>query len=214
MEVNVDPYIDPQLAGPALKATGSQIKSNLRLPPPPLFSRQVVPHLYKLSYYDIYALLSCADRLSSYKANPASIEVSIVNEATGEVKQRLLNRMRWKGIGSTAIDFSDKNVGCLLFVGTWLADVVLQVPERASDIVEQHRSQAEPKLLKRLEEVRHAFVVLRTIVLTRIYPCPALRRTSYLVTKCPVQPARASRSPRNHQACPYPCLLRFALTLS
>ncbi|EKM59615.1 uncharacterized protein PHACADRAFT_205839 [Phanerochaete carnosa HHB-10118-sp] len=123
MEADMDPHIDPQLVGSSPKATGSGVKSNLRLPPPPLFSRQAVPHLYKLSHYGIY------------KANPASIEVSVVDEATGEVKQRLLNRMRWKGIGSTAIDFSDKNV-----------------PERASDVVEQHRSQADLKLLERLEK--------------------------------------------------------------
>ncbi|GJE84727.1 RNA polymerase III transcription factor IIIC subunit-domain-containing protein [Phanerochaete sordida] len=118
MEIDVDPHLDPQLAESSQKVSGSRLKSNLRLPPPPLFSRQVVPHLY------------------NYKANPASIEVSVVDEETGEVKQRLLNRMRWKGIGSTAIDFADKNV-----------------PEKSSDIVEQHRSQADPKLLKRLEKL-------------------------------------------------------------
>lgn len=118
MEVDLDPHIDPQLSSASQKTEGMRVKSNLRLPPPPLFSRQAVPHLY------------------NYKTNPASIEVSVVDETTGEVKQRLLNRMRWKGIGSTAIDFSEKNV-----------------PERASDIVEQHRSQADPKLLKRLQKL-------------------------------------------------------------
>lgn len=42
-EMDVD--IDPQLTGS--KETSKKGKSNLRLPPPPLFSRQGVPQLYK-----------------------------------------------------------------------------------------------------------------------------------------------------------------------
>lgn len=47
-DMEVDPH--PQLAGPAssLSQVDSRSKSNLRLPPPPLFSRQAVPHIYKL----------------------------------------------------------------------------------------------------------------------------------------------------------------------
>lgn len=55
MEVDVDPHLDPQLAESSQKVSGSRLKSNLRLPPPPLFSRQVVPHLYKLVQPCIYA---------------------------------------------------------------------------------------------------------------------------------------------------------------
>lgn len=47
MDVDIDPHIDPQLADGGTKKA-SRMRSNLRLPPPPLFSRQVVPHLYKL----------------------------------------------------------------------------------------------------------------------------------------------------------------------
>lgn len=46
---SMDIDIDPELTGAetSLQLHGRRFKSNLRLPPPPLFSRQAVPHLYK-----------------------------------------------------------------------------------------------------------------------------------------------------------------------
>lgn len=46
---SMDIDIDPELAGAetSLQLHDPRIKGNLRLPPPPLFSRQAVPHLYK-----------------------------------------------------------------------------------------------------------------------------------------------------------------------
>lgn len=73
----------------------------------------------------------------SYKANPASVLTTVVDEDTGEEKKRLINRMRWKGFGPIAINFSEKGV-----------------PDKPSDTIEKQRPQADKKLLKRLEEVR------------------------------------------------------------
>ncbi|KAI0698905.1 RNA polymerase III transcription factor IIIC subunit-domain-containing protein [Cytidiella melzeri] len=87
-----DMDIDPQLMGPHEASTGVKVKSNLRLPPPPIFSRQGVPQLY------------------NYKTNPASVVTTVIDEETGEEKKRLINRMRWQGFGPIAINFSEKSV--------------------------------------------------------------------------------------------------------
>ncbi|KAF7301453.1 hypothetical protein MIND_00710600 [Mycena indigotica] len=91
---SIDVNIDPALTGaPNSAPPDSQpMRSNLRLFPPPLFSRQGYPQSY------------------NFKANPASIETSIINEETGEERKRLINRMRWKGYGPAAISFSDRTV--------------------------------------------------------------------------------------------------------
>ncbi|KAI0079703.1 hypothetical protein K474DRAFT_1705387 [Panus rudis PR-1116 ss-1] len=69
-----------------------EFKSNMRLPPPPVFSRQAVPQNY------------------NFKANTASIVSTIVDEETGEEKKRLINNMRWKGYGPIAIPYTAKEV--------------------------------------------------------------------------------------------------------
>ncbi|KAI0637731.1 RNA polymerase III transcription factor IIIC subunit-domain-containing protein [Trametes polyzona] len=87
--------IDPQLLGEgeaATSGTDPKIRSNLRLFPPPLFSRQCVPQNY------------------NYKANTASIQTIVVDEDTGEEKKRLINRTRWKGFGPIAISYDHKGV--------------------------------------------------------------------------------------------------------
>ncbi|ETW84234.1 hypothetical protein HETIRDRAFT_123874 [Heterobasidion irregulare TC 32-1] len=80
--------IDPELTGGAPQAT----KSNLRLFPPPLFSRQSIPQNY------------------SFKSNPMSVVTTIIDEETGDEKKRLINKMRWKGFGPASIMFSEKEV--------------------------------------------------------------------------------------------------------
>lgn len=54
----MDIDIDPQLLGSetGMSSTNPLIKSNLRLPPPPLFSRQAVPHIYKLPPLPLFKL--------------------------------------------------------------------------------------------------------------------------------------------------------------
>ncbi|EIW82231.1 hypothetical protein CONPUDRAFT_122910 [Coniophora puteana RWD-64-598 SS2] len=98
--------IDPQLAGPSIVSASSSTeaaseastsstsatRSNLRLFPPPIFSRQGLPQ----NYY--------------FKANPASVKTSVVDEVTGEERTRLVNRQRWKGYGPSTIAYSDPNV--------------------------------------------------------------------------------------------------------
>uniref|UniRef100_A0A0W0FC86 Rna polymerase iii transcription factor n=1 Tax=Moniliophthora roreri TaxID=221103 RepID=A0A0W0FC86_MONRR len=103
----VDMDIDPQLIAEDERArTANNIreqqeqeqemqvlmKSNLRLFPPPLFSRQTISQAY------------------NYKSNPASMESAIIDEQTGEEKKRLINRMRWKGYGPATITFTDPTV--------------------------------------------------------------------------------------------------------
>ncbi|OJA20879.1 hypothetical protein AZE42_00865 [Rhizopogon vesiculosus] len=83
------PELDPALAEQSEQS--SETRSNLRLFPPPLFSRQNVPQNYK-------------------RANPASIVTSVINEETGEERKRLINKGRWKGHGPTTISYSDPNV--------------------------------------------------------------------------------------------------------
>jgi general transcription factor 3C polypeptide 5 (transcription factor C subunit 1) len=57
--MDVDVNLDPQLAGPANVqlppeahvTPGATMKSNLRLFPPPLFSRQTIPQGYKYAFH-------------------------------------------------------------------------------------------------------------------------------------------------------------------
>lgn len=115
----MDIDIDPELTCLESESShGPKVKSNLKLPPPPLFSRQAVPHIY------------------NYKANTASVVSTTVDEETGEEKKRLINRMRWKGLGPTAINFSDRGV-----------------PDNPSTHIERYRGEADQKLLKRLGEL-------------------------------------------------------------
>ena len=46
MDIDIDPALSGEVQKPA-----KTIKSNLRLPPPPLFSRQTIPQIYKLCLY-------------------------------------------------------------------------------------------------------------------------------------------------------------------
>ncbi|KAJ7068080.1 RNA polymerase III transcription factor IIIC subunit-domain-containing protein [Mycena amicta] len=91
---DIDMNIDPELTGiPIPDPLPEQpMRSNLRLFPPPLFSRQAFPQTY------------------NFKSNPASIETSVINEETGEEKKRLINKMRWRGYGPASISFSDRLV--------------------------------------------------------------------------------------------------------
>ncbi|EKM80519.1 hypothetical protein AGABI1DRAFT_73813 [Agaricus bisporus var. burnettii JB137-S8] len=67
-------------------------QSDLRLFPPPLFSRQTIPQAY------------------NFRANTASVVTSVIDEETGEEKKRMINRMRWKGYGPAAIMFNDAEI--------------------------------------------------------------------------------------------------------
>ncbi|KAJ8086409.1 tau 95 subunit of transcription factor TFIIIC [Marasmius tenuissimus] len=116
--------LDPQLMTEqeqTLVANGNTIsqptvKSNLRLFPPPLFSRQTIAQGY------------------NYKANPASMVSTALDEETGEEKKRLINRMRWKGYGPAAIAFHDSTV-----------------PEKPPQNVEDARNQVDGEIVKKIE---------------------------------------------------------------
>ncbi|KLO18083.1 hypothetical protein SCHPADRAFT_136378 [Schizopora paradoxa] len=69
-----------------------QSGSHLRLLPPPLFSRQIVPHIY------------------NYKQNTMSIVSTTVDEETGAEKKRLVNKSRWVPTGPAQASYSDANV--------------------------------------------------------------------------------------------------------
>ncbi|GLB33609.1 putative RNA polymerase III transcription factor (TF)IIIC subunit [Lyophyllum shimeji] len=98
--MDVDYNLDPQLNGkPApppptgdLTPTGPRMRSNLRLFPPPLFSRQTIPQAY------------------NFKSNTASMVSTTIDPETGEERKRLINRMRWKGYGPASIMFTDATV--------------------------------------------------------------------------------------------------------
>lgn len=47
MDVDIDPQLKNPVGSSSSSADAQKIRSNLRLPPPPLFSRQAVPQLYK-----------------------------------------------------------------------------------------------------------------------------------------------------------------------
>lgn len=107
-----DMVIDPQLLSDSqqTESTAVEMKSNIRLFPPPLFSRQSVPHSYKF----VVSLRCACDRTHtarSFKANTASIVSTTLDESTGEEKKRLINRMRWKGYGPASVYYTDKDVG-------------------------------------------------------------------------------------------------------
>ncbi|KAF9449926.1 hypothetical protein P691DRAFT_811492 [Macrolepiota fuliginosa MF-IS2] len=67
-------------------------QSNLRLFPPPLFSRQTIPQAY------------------NFRANTASVVTTVLDDETREEKKRMINRMRWKGYGPAAIMFTDAEI--------------------------------------------------------------------------------------------------------
>ncbi|KAI5125023.1 hypothetical protein M0805_007447 [Coniferiporia weirii] len=77
---------------PPRDGADSQVRSNLRLIPPPLFSRQAIPHIY------------------NYKANNMSVVTTVVDSETGEEKKRLINKARWKGFHTTSISFTEKTI--------------------------------------------------------------------------------------------------------
>ncbi|KAG7445824.1 uncharacterized protein BT62DRAFT_135878 [Guyanagaster necrorhizus] len=89
-EMNLDPQLMDVSKPPPV--SDSAMRSNLRLFPPPIFSRQTIPQVY------------------NFKANTASIVSTTVDEETGEEKKRLINRMRWKGYGPATISFTDTAV--------------------------------------------------------------------------------------------------------
>lgn len=112
-ELNMD--LDPQFTPGSDNPTNSsapRMQSNLRMFPPPIFSRQAIPQGYKyakLSNYTLFFHLRF-----SYKSNPTSVLSSTVDEETGEEKKRLINRMRWKGYGPTVLTFADETVDPIL----------------------------------------------------------------------------------------------------
>ncbi|KAG6886058.1 hypothetical protein C0993_004048 [Termitomyces sp. T159_Od127] len=95
MAPNMDMELDPELTGIPISQYRAEnratvaVRSNLRLYPPPLFSRQTIPQAY------------------NFRPNSASMISTSIDEETGEEKKRYINRMRWKGYGPASIMFSD-----------------------------------------------------------------------------------------------------------
>lgn len=117
MDVDIDPQFVERSHPEAQHSTQ---RSNLRLFPPPIFSRQGIPQNYKcvprsrcrskhrnFSYFTCYGLVA---PFLSFKANPMSIVTTVVDERTGEERKRLINKARWKGFGPTSVSFSEKGV--------------------------------------------------------------------------------------------------------
>ncbi|KAH9998354.1 RNA polymerase III transcription factor IIIC subunit-domain-containing protein [Russula vinacea] len=136
----MDVDIDPQLVGRSHpEAQHSTQRSNLRLFPPPIFSRQGIPQNY------------------NFKANPMSTVTTFVDETTGEEKERLINKGRWKGFGPTSVSFAEKGV-----------------PTKPPSNVEEVRSQYDQSLVQRLEELfRTRPIWTRAALLNQFTPAQA-----------------------------------------
>jgi general transcription factor 3C polypeptide 5 (transcription factor C subunit 1) len=111
---SMDVDIDPELIERAHpEAQHSNQRSNLRLFPPPIFSRQGIPQNYKcarpcpISSSVAFVHLGVS---GSFKANPMSVSTTVVDERTGEEKKRYINKSRWKGFGPTSVSFFEKGV--------------------------------------------------------------------------------------------------------
>jgi len=103
--------IDPDLSGEPSTAA-AEMKSTMRAFPPPLFSRISIPQQYKWVNSLLCPRYRCVEFPSSFKANPNSRVVTVVDEATGVEKKRYVNKDRWKGYGPVAAMYSDCGV-CL-----------------------------------------------------------------------------------------------------
>ncbi|KAJ3813106.1 RNA polymerase III transcription factor IIIC subunit-domain-containing protein [Lentinula aff. lateritia] len=118
-------------------SSNQALRSNLRLFPLPIFSRQGIAQSYKLVH----------------RRNPASIVPTVVNEETGE-KRRMNNRMRWKGYGPATIAFLDPTMS----VAQWqyflrINEIVFQAPGKPPKNVEAVREQVDKKILNKLDEL-------------------------------------------------------------
>lgn len=102
----------------------------------------------------------------SFKANPASIVSTTVDDETGEEKKRMINRMRWKGYGPATIMFSDSHVR---YSRSEVHELTFtQVPEKPPQAVQEGRSQINETILKRLEEVRFCLLAVCRILIIHI----------------------------------------------
>ena len=168
MDVDIDPQLIRRTQPEAQHSTQ---RSNLRLFPPPIFSRQGISQNYKYvapgpsnTLIDVYTTVVV--RYFSFKANPMSTVTTVVDEKTGEEKERLINKGRWKGFGPTSITFSEKAVGQYFFphLSPWdrtcsfsefltLYVISMKVPTKPPSNVEEVRNQYDQSLVQQLEEV-------------------------------------------------------------
>ncbi|KAI9508648.1 RNA polymerase III transcription factor IIIC subunit-domain-containing protein [Russula earlei] len=152
---------DPPLVGRSdPEAQHSTQRSNLRLFPPPIFSRQGISQNY------------------NFKANPMSTPTTVVNENTGEEKTRLINKARWKGYGPTSVSFAEKGVGGSFFSfvdsSRIMFTVLQKVPTKAPSNVQEVRNQYDQVLVQRLEELFHTRPVwTRAALLNQFTPAQA-----------------------------------------
>ena len=102
--------IDPELSGEPSTAT-IEMKSTMRTFPPPLFSRISIPQQYKWVHPSSILRCQIAKFPPSFKANPNSRVVTIVDEVTGVEKKRYVNKDRWKGYGPVTAMYTDSGVG-------------------------------------------------------------------------------------------------------
>ncbi|KAF8525363.1 RNA polymerase III transcription factor IIIC subunit-domain-containing protein [Gautieria morchelliformis] len=86
--------LDPSLLQVGQDTISPQPKSrsNLRMIPPPVFSRQGLPQMY------------------NFKQNPMAVVETFVDEETALEKKRYINRSRWKGWSVIPISMSEKEV--------------------------------------------------------------------------------------------------------
>ncbi|KAF8484497.1 RNA polymerase III transcription factor IIIC subunit-domain-containing protein [Russula ochroleuca] len=149
----MDVDIDPQLVGRSHpEAQHSTQRSNLRLFPPPIFSRQGIPQNYKYvpppfrrRYNDF--LFS----LTFYGRGEPDVHRYYFRRRgkTGEEKERLINKGRWKGFGPTSVSFAEKGV-----------------PTKPLQTSKKVRNQYDQSLVQKLEEpekIQKCETVLSTV---------------------------------------------------
>ncbi|KAF8316858.1 hypothetical protein DL93DRAFT_2077675 [Clavulina sp. PMI_390] len=97
MDVDEPPNTDaikntPKQKQPDKEEDRTGPRSNLRLFPPPVFSRQALPHPY------------------NYKPNPVSIVQTVTDEVTGEEKQRMVNKHSLKAEVMHVLSADDEGI--------------------------------------------------------------------------------------------------------
>ena len=146
--------IDPEPSGESSTAT-MEMKSTMRTFPPPLFSRISIPQQYKWVNFLFLPGCESAEIPPSFKANPNSRVVTVVDETTGVEKKRYVNKDRWKGYGPVTAMYSDSGVSLAHNLDEYISGVeAAQVPTEPTDVVAQMRNSINSNIQKALGKVR------------------------------------------------------------
>lgn len=132
-----------------------------------------------------------------------STVTTVVDEKTGEEKERLINKGRWKGFGPTSVSFAEKGVRESLLSKTRSFSEFLmfvhdsaKVPTKPPSNVEEVRNQYDQSLVQRLEEV-NPHCDAHAMELTVRLQLQALPYSANMDPRRAAQPIHPSPRPRN-----------------